>query len=267
VNRTAVALLVVAVAAATGAEPLTLTNVRTTYGILGPTRTDDKVLPGDSVFVAFDIDGVTVDPTGLVKYSMGVDVSDASGRSLFKKLPADVEVPVSLGGSRVAAYAKLDVGLESPAGAYTIKVAVVDRATGRKADLKRTVQVQPRDFGLVRAALSHDQDGQLPAHSLGEGESVWLHFGAVGFQRRQDNNQPNLQFELKLLDDNGKPVQATPITAVVDSGTPEKNMLLPLRFQLALNRPGKFTAEVTATDRLSRQTTKLKVPLVVVGAP
>ena len=39
---------------------LTLSNPRITYGELGSTRPDAKLLPGDIFFLSFDIDGIKV---------------------------------------------------------------------------------------------------------------------------------------------------------------------------------------------------------------
>ena len=55
---------------------LALTNVRGTHGLLGLARTEKKVLPGDSVFVCFDIQ----------RFSAGTDIhsrfgSGGAGRS------------------------------------------------------------------------------------------------------------------------------------------------------------------------------------------
>jgi hypothetical protein len=41
---------------------------------------------------------------------------------------------------------------------------------------------------------------------------------------------------------------------------------LPLQFWLQLNRPGKFTLVVTATDQLTKKTTKTTLPFTVVDA-
>ena len=54
---------------------LKLANVRSTYCILGPTRADDNLLPGDRYCLSFDIEGITVDETGKVRYSVAVDVA------------------------------------------------------------------------------------------------------------------------------------------------------------------------------------------------
>src|SRR5437016_4010770 len=43
---------------------LGVSNVRITYGALGPTRPEAKLVPGDSLFVGFDIEGITIDDAG-----------------------------------------------------------------------------------------------------------------------------------------------------------------------------------------------------------
>src|SRR5215213_8440061 len=82
----------VALAAALALAPaqpggLQLTNVRLTVGELGPARTSTKVLPGDVLFIAYDIDGLSVDKEGKAVYTMGMDVTDATNRTVFKQDP------------------------------------------------------------------------------------------------------------------------------------------------------------------------------------
>src|SRR5438874_13398726 len=105
-----------ALAAALGAAPaqageLTLTRVRSTHGVMGPARAEDKLLPGDTLVVCFDIGGMAADERGKVAYSMGLEVTDASDKSLFTQDPASMEATASLGGDRVPAFARIDVGL------------------------------------------------------------------------------------------------------------------------------------------------------------
>ena len=66
---------------------LELNNVHATYGLLGATRPDNKVLPGDKYYVAFDIDNVRVDETGKVLYTMGMEVVDSKNKTQFKQDP------------------------------------------------------------------------------------------------------------------------------------------------------------------------------------
>src|SRR5438874_10825737 len=105
-----------ALAAALGAAPaqageLTLTRVRSTHGAMGPTRAEDRLLPGDALGVCFDIGGMVADERGKMSYSTGLEVTDATGKTLFTQDPASLEATASLGGDTVPAFARIDIGL------------------------------------------------------------------------------------------------------------------------------------------------------------
>jgi hypothetical protein len=260
-----------ALAAALGAAPaqageLTFSRVRSTHGVMGPTRAEDRLLPGDTYIVCFDINGMAADERGRVAYSMGLEVTDASGKTLFSQEPANLEATSSLGGDRVPAFARIDVGLRQPPGEYTLKVSVLDRATGRKGTLTRKATLLPKGFGLVRLALTADAEGNIPLPALGSGGTAFVQFGAVGFGRDKDSKQPNLRFAVRVLDEAGKPTTEKERASEVSKGVPADFLAVPMSFPLTLNRPGKFTVELTATDAVSGQTAKLTFPIKVIDA-
>jgi len=79
-------LPLVAALALTPAQPpaaggLNLTNPRNTYGELGGTRPEAGLLPCDVLFVGFDIENITIDPAGQVKYTMAMEVTDVAAFS------------------------------------------------------------------------------------------------------------------------------------------------------------------------------------------
>jgi hypothetical protein len=256
-------VLAAALAAPQDKDKLTVSNVRATHGMMGPTRAGEKVLPGDELDLCFDVEGATVDDEGKVRYSIAVEVADSKGKTLFKQDPKDLEAPASLGGDRIPAYAHLDVGLQSPPGEYTFVVTVVDLPSKRSQQLKRTVEVLPKDFGLVRVKSTRDQEGQIPAVMPGVGEGLWLSFGAIGFARGGDGTQPDLTFEMRVLDEDGKPTRSKPVAVHVNKDVPADAALVPGRFFLSLNRSGKFTVELTATDKASGKKAQLTIPLNV----
>lgn len=262
---TTIALLAT-LAGTPGQNDLALTHVRSTHGLLGPERTNETLMPGDILFVCFDIEGVRVDDEGKVRYSMAIDVSDSTGKVLFKQNPKDTEARTSLGGSSVPAYATLNVGLDTQPGDYEFKVTVKDLASGKQQDLTRNFKVLPKDFALVRAMASVDTDAQYPAAIFACGQGVWLHCSAVGFTRGGADKQPNVVFEMRVLDDGGKPTLAKPITNTVSKGIPAKELALPMAFPLSLNRPGKFTIELQATDQGSGKKAKISFPITVQAA-
>ncbi len=255
-----------AVAATLGAAPgeLTLSNVRLTHGVLGPVRTSTKVLPGDRVFVSFDIQGIQVDDSGKVQYSTALEVTNASGKSMYKQDPRNLETTASLGGDRVPGFALLEVGSSQPPGQYTLKVTVADRAGGGKATLTRQLEVLVKDFGIVQVATTADADGLLPVPAPGAGGGLWLHFGAAGFTRDKSTKQPKVTVSVRVLGPDGSPTLANSPTNSINKDVPADAFVLPIRLSLLLNRPGKFTVEVKATDAVAGKEDTLTFPLTVV---
>ncbi len=245
---------------------LALTHVRSTHGLLGPQRPNDTLYPGDMLFVCFDIEGITADEDGKVRYSTTIEISASDGRVLFKQRPQNSETKVSLGGNRVSAYAYFSVGLDAPAGDYGFKILVKDLASGKEKSVSRTVKVLPKDFALVRAELSVDVDAQYPLIAFACGQGVWVHCSAVGFERDRAAKQPNVVFEIRVLDEDGKPILAKPTTNTVNKDVTEKQSGLPMAFPLSLNRPGKFTIELLARDQISGKKAKMSFPLSVHSA-
>jgi hypothetical protein len=245
---------------------LALAHVRSTHGLLGPERKDETLSPGDTLFLCFDLEGVQVDDEGKVKYSMVIEVSDAGGKTLFKQAPKNLEAKTSLGGSSVPAFAKLDVGLDTPAGDYQVKINVKDLASGKEQSLTRIFKVLPKDFALVRTTTSVDVEGQYPAAVFGSGQGVWVQCHAVGFERDRTSKQPNVVFEMRVLDETGKPTLTKPVTNIVNKDIPDKVAGVVMAFPLVLNRAGKFTVEVSATDQISGKKAKMSFPLTVQSA-
>ena len=244
---------------------LRLTNVRPTLCVQGPPRATDKVLPGDSYIVSFDIEGITIDDAGKARYSVGIEVADAGGKVQFKQEPKEQEVQASLGGDRLAAYAQINAGLDSKPGDYNLIVTVTDLASKKTATLTRPAQLLAKDFGMVRVTTSSDPDGRYPVSVPGSGDWLFLHFSVVGFSRNGTGKQPDVSVAMRVLDEGGKPTTAKPVTVKVDKDVPEGALGVPMRLLLSLNRPGKFTVELTATDRLGNKTATLSFPLTVVS--
>src|SRR5262249_40336289 len=165
-------------AAALGTAPqdagaLTLTNMRATYGPHGIARGDNKVLPGDHIFISFEIDGITLDANGKALYSMATEISDSKNKMLFKQDPRDLEAVRALGGATLPAFAQVDTPLTQAAGDYTVKVTVTDRAGKRSQTLSQVFQVQPAAFGIVRLTTTTDPEARFTRSVYGVGDTLW----------------------------------------------------------------------------------------------
>lgn len=257
--------LLAVLTAAPAETSLSLKHVHLTHGLLGPQRLDDTVAPGDILFVCFDIGGIRVDAEGNVRYRMGMELSDAAGKVVFRQAAKEQEVHASLGGDRIPAYAHLSVGLDTPPGDYRMKVIVEDVASGRKQSLTRSLKVLAKDLALVRTTVTLDEDAHYPLAVFTCGQTVWVHTSAVGFARGRDK-PPDVAFQMRVLDEAGKPTLAKAVTDMIDEDLPAKLSALPMAFLLTLNRPGKFTVELQASDRISGKKTKMSFPILVQGA-
>lgn len=245
---------------------LRLINDRTTYGVLGPVRADNKFLPGDKVFVTFDIDNLRIAEDGKALYSMGMELTNAQGKTFYKRDPADTVAFNALGGSRVPAFAYTELGIDTPEGEYTLRVVVKDRG-GKEVSLNRKFQVVAKDFGLVRLQNSYDPEGRLSAPPIGvAGQSFFINFFAVGFKREGQKMQPNLALEMRVFDESGKPTLAKSATGEAKEDVPLDWNLVPMQFILPLNRSGKFTVKLKATDMVTKKTAELSFPLTVEDA-
>jgi hypothetical protein len=241
---------------------LALTNVRLTYGILGPVRTSDRFLPGDNVVLSFDIEGATLDSDGKVKYAIGWEVLDKTGKSRFHQLPKDMEISARPGAS-LPACVKAHVGFHLPPGAYTIKVTVSDRSANAEQQLTREVEVLPKDFGIVRLALTRDEEANQALVAFSAGRPSWVNFALVGFARDQGQGSPDVGVELQVTDESGNPAFKEPKRGSVAAGVPRQAEDIPMQFELKLVRPGKYKLELKATDKIGGKQSVVEIPLQV----
>lgn len=248
-----------------GAE-LAVTNERMTYGYLGATRKGDaaKLLAGDALFVSFDIQNLKVGEAGLVQYEIGMKVTDDKDKLLFSRDPQKQEAYNSLGGNSIPGFAATDIGTDTPPGQYTLTVTVTDRAAKATKELVKKFEVLPPAFGLVRLSMSYDKEGRVPAPPIAvPGQLMLVNCFATGFGR-DAKKLPNLTVKMRITE-NGKPTLDKDVVGIVKEA-PENFKLIPLSFFLYLNRPGKFTVELTATDELTKKEAKQSFDVTVVDA-
>src|SRR5262249_18166525 len=231
------------------------------YGAPGITRPDNKLLPGDHVYVSFDIEGITVADDGKVLYSMTTEVLDGNGKSLFREDPRDLEVVNALGGNTVPAFTQMDVGLQAKPGKYTIKCTVTDRANKKSQSLSREFEVQDKQFGLARLTTTRDHEARVPTSTFATGESLWVNCSVVEFQRA--GKQPKVNVEMRVLDAAGKPVLDKVFVGQIDKDVPETALSVPVQFLVPLNRAGQFQIALKAIDQVGNKTAELKFPITV----
>lgn len=270
------ATIALALLAGTPAQPaggLKLTNVRMTVGELGPTRPAAPLLPGDVLFIAYDVDGITIDGEGVAKYAMTMEVVNSAGARILPPPPEKVEPRelsefLPLRGNKMPARAFITVGLDQPAGTYTCKMTVADLKTKATADLSVKFEVAKKDFGVVAVHTTHDVRGEISAPTSGQvGQTIFAQFSIASFERDPKTKQPDVEIVCQLFDETGKPILETPRKHIQDAKAPQPvkdaDGAFALQFPLFMSRPGKYTVEIRATDRVSKKTSSYKLPVTV----
>ena len=262
------ALTVAAALSLAPAQPdaLKLANVRWTVGELGPTRKESKLLPGDLLFIGYDIEGLAIDPDGNAKYTMAMEVADSAGKLIFKEDPKELTDYVPLRGNKLPARAFMIIGLDQPAGIYSCKLTVTDPKTKGTSSLNVKFEVAKPEFGIVAVNASYDEGGKLSAATTGvAGQSIWIQFAVASFARDPKTKQPNVEFLFEVLDEAGKPTLGVPKKYVQDGGIEAKDGAFGLRFPLFMSRTGKFTARITATDKVAGKKSVYELPVSVLS--
>jgi hypothetical protein len=245
---------------------LSVSNVRTTYGPLGPTRPNNQILPGDLVCLCFDVQGFQVNSAGKIHYGVGLEATDSKGRMVFKNEPSDVELASPTSGQSVPICAKVDVGLASPPGKYDLNVTIVDRTAGTKASVTRSYELVPLKFGIVRVSLTSDREGQNSAEVFSQGKPGWINFTAVGFGRDKVQGQPRVTVTMRVLDQSGRSVLPEPSSGTINQGVPPQVGAVPMQFRLLLAQTGRFTVELKATDDITGQSATVTFPIQIVAS-
>src|SRR5262245_62718240 len=172
---TPIALVALSLAPAQPAGGLQLTNVRLTLGDLGPARPNNRYLPGDVVYVRYDIEGLTIDPDGTTKYTISMEITDTAGKPIFKQEPRELNDLFPLRGTKVPAGAFVRIGFDQEPGMYTCKVTVTDLKSKSSNSLSTKFEVLKKDFGLVDPITTYDARREIAAPTTGTvGQHVFI---------------------------------------------------------------------------------------------
>lgn len=244
---------------------LTLANLRCTHGLIGPTRANAKFIPGDIVYLGFDIDGVTIGKDGKVVYVMTLEVTDKAGKSRHKVDPTERPDYAPLGGGKVPGVAFVVIGVDLEPGEYTVKLTATDAVSKASGSLEYKFEVLKPDLGIVMVHATTDPEGRNPTHTTGYvGQFLWVQFAATGFKRdAAKKNQPDLTFEMITLDDKGTPTLGTPIVLEAKA-LEEKYPTCQARMQVPLTRAGKFTVRLTVKDNVAGKSATFDLPIQAV---
>jgi len=232
-------------------------NARLLYGLVGAERPNNKFLPGDYLYMTFDIEGVETDPkTGLARYLIVFRVDDSRGKLLLKK-ETPTEVLPSLGGNRLPGVMDLQIDRKQAPGKYYIKLEIQDRVGKTAKEFNYEFEVLPPGFGLVG----------VTAPTLGlPGQNYAVSFALVD-SPLDSSKKPKVEITMKVLDESRKDVMKQVVSILPRDLPPEldlqKDNVVPMQFPIYLNRPGRFNIEIDINESTVGQVRQLRIPLTV----
>jgi hypothetical protein len=244
---------------ANSSSAVDIKNIRPCYGPLGPTRYDAKCLPRDGLCITYEIEGLALDPkTKKASYETTLELLDSNKNVLFKKLTPAEAIP-HLGGTSMPGDLYLTLGDKQAPGKYKIRLTINDKVGKDRKGFDYEFEVVPETFGFVRVAtMAVGFPGQYHVPE----------FALANFTLDAKMKQANAEVTIRILDEKGTPV-SEPVKMLLPRDMPEGTDLEKLNFVLLpyppvyLNRAGRFTVEVQATDKNGNKKAELRYPLTV----
>jgi hypothetical protein len=234
-------------------------NIRSSYGPLGATRTDNKFLPGDLLYISYEIEGLKVDPKSKkAAYVTLLEVFSSTKEKIFSKETPNEMAP-QLGGDRIPGDLHLIMGRDKPAGQYLLRMTIQDRVGGETKSFTHSFELLKPGFGIVAV--------MAPAIAF-PGQPYLMQLAIIDFTL-DANKSPKGSIVMKVFDESGKEVSTLPANKFpddLDAATAEnmkKDNVLPMHYPIFPNRPGRFNIEFTAVDALSNKTSVVRYQLLV----
>jgi hypothetical protein len=235
-----------------------------TYGHLGAVRPKGEgILPGDIAYFTFGIKNLKLDENGKAQYSVAIEVRDAKNKLFYEQKPYNAVAQNVFGGDTLPCSAHVVIPIDAEPGVVHWKVTVRDRATDKSVETKGEGKILAPSFGIVRVGTFADAEGKAPIPPVGVvGSTLYLDFAAVNFMR-DAMKKPDVQVQLRVLDDQGKPTLTKPQAGRIRDDIAEDERVVPVQFALTLNRPGNFTIELTARCVVCGVDRQIRLPVRV----
>jgi hypothetical protein len=217
-------------------------NIRPCYAPFGATRVEAKCLPGDVLFLTYDIEKLAL-KDGKASYITILELLDDKGKSIFKKETENNVIP-QLGGARMPGDLHVIMGPTQSPGKYAIKLTVHDTIAKDAKAFSYPFDVMPPRFGFVGVSA--------PAIGF-PGQHYVTGFALVNLAL-DAKKMPNVEVTIRIYEDKDKAKPISDVKMLLPRDMPdntdlEKANFVPLTYPVYLNRLGRFTMEIVAIDK------------------
>jgi hypothetical protein len=265
-RRIALALVVLALWAASAQAKLEIQDVEACYGPLGPPRKTLDVYPQDELHFRFVVTGCAADAEGKVDATLNLKLTNPKGEEVLSQTQA-LKGLLPLGGNTFPSSARVALGERVPPGEYLLNATVTDNQSNEKAAFERKLNCKPVEFAVVAPEFFLDPEFKVPAALPTRlGQMLIFRTKVIGIDRSQE--KIDVVMTLQAVDAKGNATMPKPMTFEVkndDPATVRKVASLTFRAPIGPNRVGDFTLRIGVTDRIANKTTRLELPLRVIA--
>lgn len=252
------------------AEPSQLTLLNPTihqYEDGPPISVTDYFVPGETVFLSFQVDGYTtriVDEEPVVHLKYRIEAVDYDGILLDKPLEAELKQKLTYQDKDWKPKIRYSVVVPPLAlsGTYQIRATVTDMISKRTATTSATFRVRARDVPAsdhlvirnFRFLHSESDEQPLLEPVYRAGEFLWARFDITGYKHGPEN-LIDIQYGVRILDENDQEVYNNYPAVHVTEGSFYPKRYLPGIFSIEIQpgTEGTYKLEVIVEDLIGNQ--------------
>ena len=248
-------------------KPLTIVNTALLEVEDGFARSDRAYLSGETVYLAFNIQGYTADRTSHVKLSYRIDALDPNGVPFVEPEIGKVDTELAPQDAKWMPRVRFSPTLPpfADSGKYKLAIRVTDELTKAQVSQEVPFQVTGRDVEpsntlVVRNfQFSRQEDGDpLPTPAYRRGDVLWASFDLTGY-KAGEKNTIQVDYHVAVYNAENKLLFQQPEPAQEKGASFYPRRYVHAVFSLNLEStilPGEYTIVLTARDAIGNQTSE-----------
>ncbi|MDQ6701459.1 MAG: hypothetical protein M3Z36_14865 [Acidobacteriota bacterium] len=235
-----------------------------------PAAADTTFVPGETVYVSFQVEGYRVSPEQKVHLSYRIDAVDPKGIRIVEPVESSVDAALAPEDKNWKPKARQSMLVPpiAPAGAYRVSIRVTDdldhdtatqdvtfAVSGHHIPVSPTLSVA--NFGFFRA---EEDPEPLKTAAYRPGDALWARFDIVGY-KFGEGNSIQVSYGVAVLSSAGKTLYSQPEAALEKSFSFYPKPYIPGSMNLSLQpnmRPGEYAIVLTVRDVIGQQNFEAK---------
>jgi hypothetical protein len=233
-----------------------------------------KFVPGETVYVSFDVENYTITREQSVSVSWVVDAADPKGVPIVPPAPGKKLANLQPEDKDWVPRIRQAIAVPSPApgGEYTVHIQVTDENSKQTAaadtkfvvtgpELPQAKALELRSFGFYR---TEEEPHPLITATYTSGDTMWARFQIAGF-KYGPQNAIEVSFGISIIGPAGNVVYtADPVEDKSASFYPKPFIDSSLSLSLKPGtKAGEYTMVVAAHDKVGNQDAEIRKPFRV----